>query len=313
MPSAAPTSSTTAAARTNTVIGRIDLARARKWSRAASRTTPSGSSTASPASPSSSPSACPPRTPPGKSASPTTACTRAPASRCPPTAPPSIPPTARPPPTASANSWATTACASTWASTRPGLDGGLERGPPARSPPPPQPRPRHPGHLHRRPRRHAGRPRLLRQDHLLHVRGNHARPDAGALPRPRARRQSRSARPPEAAISRPPSSITSGVKPRATRHGVSLRPYLEGREDLERPIFCERERGQKHFQRLIRTVEWKYSYASTGASQLYNIAKDPGETNNLIDAALRRAPCRRHLHARLAQWMRETGDRRQLS
>ena len=46
---------------------------------------------------------------------------------------------------------------------------GLERGPPAGSTAPAQTRPRHPGHIHCRSRRHAGRPRLLRQDHVLHV------------------------------------------------------------------------------------------------------------------------------------------------
>ncbi|MEK7754260.1 MAG: sulfatase-like hydrolase/transferase [Acidobacteriota bacterium] len=102
-----------------------------------------------------------------------------------------------------------------------------------------------------------------------------------------------------------------GVKPRFTPHGVSLRPYLEGREDLQRSIFCERERGERNFQRLIRTLEWKYSYASTGASQLYHIAKDPGETNNLIDQPSARA-VQADLHARLARWMRETGDPRKL-
>src|SRR5437762_6240485 len=74
-----------------------------------------------------------------------------------------------------------------------------------------------------------------------------------------------------------------GFKKRGATHGASLRPYIEGRDDLERPIFCERERGTKYFQRLIRTQEWKYCYASNGASQLYHVAKDPGETRNLME------------------------------
>ena len=102
-----------------------------------------------------------------------------------------------------------------------------------------------------------------------------------------------------------------GMKPRGAIHGISLRPFLEGREDLERPMFCERERGTKDFQRLIRTQEWKYAYHSNGTSELFNLRKDPGETNNLIGEASARA-VKEKLHARLAQWMRETGDTRKL-
>lgn len=102
-----------------------------------------------------------------------------------------------------------------------------------------------------------------------------------------------------------------GMKPRRAIHGISLRPYIEGGEDLERPAFCERERGAQHFQRLIRTHEWKYSYHSNGTSELWNLRKDPGETKNLIDDPSARA-VREKLHARLAQWMRETGDARKL-
>jgi len=100
-----------------------------------------------------------------------------------------------------------------------------------------------------------------------------------------------------------------GFKPGGPIHGTSLRPYIEGREDPERPIFCERERGANHFQRMIRTREWKYCYASTGASQLYNLDKDPGEARNLLEDPSARAT-RDKLHARLTQWMRETGDSR---
>ncbi len=101
-----------------------------------------------------------------------------------------------------------------------------------------------------------------------------------------------------------------GLKPPEKAHGTSLRRYIEGGEDLDRPAFCERERGAKNFQRLIRTHEWKYVYASDGASQLYNLKKDPGETRNLV-----REPGtpKAELHARLAQWMSETGDRRRMS
>jgi arylsulfatase A-like enzyme len=85
---------------------------------------------------------------------------------------------------------------------------------------------------------------------------------------------------------------------------------MEGAEDLARPAFCERERGARHFQRLIRTQEWKYVYASDGASQLYNLEKDPGETQNLIKQS---GTPRAELHARLGRWMSETADNRRLS
>jgi len=102
-----------------------------------------------------------------------------------------------------------------------------------------------------------------------------------------------------------------GLQPRRAIHGASLRPYIEGREDLKRAIFCERERGPEHFQRLVRTLEWKYSYASNGASQLYNLEKDPGETANLIEDP-KAGSARTEMHGRLVRWMRETGDFRKI-
>jgi arylsulfatase A-like enzyme len=92
-------------------------------------------------------------------------------------------------------------------------------------------------------------------------------------------------------------------------HGRSLRPHIEGREDLTRPVFIERERGPRNFQRTIRTIEWKYVYCSSGESQLYNLGKDPGETRNLL-ADSTAAPVRKKLHADLACWMRDTADPR---
>ena len=97
--------------------------------------------------------------------------------------------------------------------------------------------------------------------------------------------------------------------------GRSLRLFIDGEEDLDRPAFAERDRaawgteGPPHFQRLVRTQEWKYCYHSRGDSQLYRLAVDPGETRNLIgDRAARAA--RQHLHAELVRWMSETGDPR---
>jgi arylsulfatase A-like enzyme len=90
-------------------------------------------------------------------------------------------------------------------------------------------------------------------------------------------------------------------------HGQSLRRYVDGKEDLARPVFVERT-GGRNFQRAIRTLGWKYVYASGGESQLYNLEKDPSETKNLISDAAS-AAVRKKLHADLARWMKETGDR----
>ena len=97
--------------------------------------------------------------------------------------------------------------------------------------------------------------------------------------------------------------------------GRSLRPFIDGEEDLGRPIFAERDRaawgegGERHFQRLIRTLEWKYCYHSVGESQLFSLAEDPGETTNLINERSARATKRR-MHSDLVGWMKQTDDPR---
>ena len=102
-----------------------------------------------------------------------------------------------------------------------------------------------------------------------------------------------------------------GMEPPEPGHGVSLRPYIGGKEDLSRPMFAERERGRENFQRLIRTKGWKYVYSSDGRSQLYDLEGDPGETKNLVrDPAFEKV--RAGLHARLRGWMEETRDPRAL-
>ena len=97
--------------------------------------------------------------------------------------------------------------------------------------------------------------------------------------------------------------------------GRSLREYVDGSEDPDRPMFAERERGARetaagrHFQRLARTQEWKYVYHSRGTSQLYHLAADPGETRNVIGESAAQT-ARRHMHATLLRWMEETNDPR---
>ena len=97
--------------------------------------------------------------------------------------------------------------------------------------------------------------------------------------------------------------------------GSSLRTFIEGGEELDRPIFAERDRaawgedGGRHFQRLIRTQQWKYSYHSVGDSQLYNLRDDPGETRNLVHEQSFRSE-KRSLHRDLLRWMKQTRDPR---
>ncbi len=97
--------------------------------------------------------------------------------------------------------------------------------------------------------------------------------------------------------------------------GRSLRSVIDGSEDMDRPMFAERDRsawgseGPPHFQRLIRTHEWKYCYHSRGTSQLHDLVNDPGETRNLIDERAARN-ARRKMHTDLVRWMSETNDPR---
>ena len=97
--------------------------------------------------------------------------------------------------------------------------------------------------------------------------------------------------------------------------GQSLKGFIEEKEDLDRPVFAERDRGTSggtgggQFQRLIRTHEWKYSYHSRGDSQLFHLAADPGETKNLIRESSARS-AKQRLHSELLRWMRETNDPR---
>jgi arylsulfatase A-like enzyme len=106
-----------------------------------------------------------------------------------------------------------------------------------------------------------------------------------------------------------------GLKIPGTLSGRSLKPFIEGSEDLDRPMFAGRDRSAwgsqdpPHFQRLIRTQDWKYSYHSRGDSQLYNLSKDPGETRNLIDEPAARS-AKLQLHAALVEWMNDTSDPR---
>jgi len=104
----------------------------------------------------------------------------------------------------------------------------------------------------------------------------------------------------------------AGAEPsRETAHGRSLVPLLEGRTESWREHvvteFCG-VMNQAMTQRTLRVGNIKYGYNCCAEDELYDLKRDPHEVENLVrDPAYGAAlfDCRR----RLAEWMRETGDR----
>ena len=100
--------------------------------------------------------------------------------------------------------------------------------------------------------------------------------------------------------------------------GRSLRSYIEGREDLERPAFCEATNpGANVVRRMIRTHEWASWFYCQGKPgepfterrlmALYDLVKDPGEDRNLA-ADAKYTDVRKKLVGRILGWMEETND-----
>jgi arylsulfatase A-like enzyme len=101
--------------------------------------------------------------------------------------------------------------------------------------------------------------------------------------------------------------------------GRSLRPLIDGAEDLARPAFCEATHPTAvAVRRMIRTQEWKLWIHDQGLPPqrplpearpmaLYHLAEDPGEERNLA-ADARYAGVRRQLLDRLVEWMKATQD-----
>ena len=87
--------------------------------------------------------------------------------------------------------------------------------------------------------------------------------------------------------------------------GRSLRPVLTGeREQIYDAVYA-------HFrdsQRMIRTAEWKYAvYPQAGREQLFHVAEDPDELQNLVNGAAH-AEVLSDLRVRLTTWRQERGD-----
>ncbi|PIZ43523.1 MAG: hypothetical protein COY42_15670 [Armatimonadetes bacterium CG_4_10_14_0_8_um_filter_66_14] len=111
----------------------------------------------------------------------------------------------------------------------------------------------------------------------------------------------------------------AGLPVPAQCQGLSLRPFVEGTEDLNRPGFCEATHPTAAaVRRMISTHEWKLwlYYQGRPSEQpfkesrplaLYNLTEDPGEERNLADDPAH-AKVRRELLDRLVEWMKQTDD-----
>ena len=103
----------------------------------------------------------------------------------------------------------------------------------------------------------------------------------------------------------------AGVKPSAPMHGRSLLPLLRGRSQW-RSSFLSEYFAEKNFPRApgwqaVRGQGWKYVHYTEleGMDELYHLAKDPGEINDLIaDRSAARQLSR--LKADLARLLKET-------
>lgn len=72
------------------------------------------------------------------------------------------------------------------------------------------------------------------------------------------------------------------AKPLDACHGRSLRPFLKGAPDDGMPGYVERgEPLGPSCRRMVRTRDWKLILAGNANHQLFHLAADPGETNNL--------------------------------
>jgi arylsulfatase A-like enzyme len=101
--------------------------------------------------------------------------------------------------------------------------------------------------------------------------------------------------------------------------GESLRRFIEGREDLAKPGFCEATHPEAvAVRRMIQTQEWKLWFHYQGPPQrlplpesrpmnLYHLTDDPGEEHNRASDP-KFADIRRQLLERLMGWMKATQD-----
>ena len=77
----------------------------------------------------------------------------------------------------------------------------------------------------------------------------------------------------------------AGVDPLPGASGHSLRPLLDGDGgDWADTVFAEYTAPRNEsVSRMVRQGPWKYNYYHGERSELFNLADDPGETNDLYD------------------------------
>ena len=93
--------------------------------------------------------------------------------------------------------------------------------------------------------------------------------------------------------------------PGATIDGLSLTPAINGERAQIHPFVVGYFRS---FQRMIRLQDWKYiEYPAVEKRQLFNIAEDPDEMENLIDSPTS-AAIRDELAGKLRRWLKEQSD-----
>jgi arylsulfatase A-like enzyme len=101
----------------------------------------------------------------------------------------------------------------------------------------------------------------------------------------------------------------AGATPNARMHGRSLCPLLHGEtaEHRDAVFACgEYHTADTHLhQSMIRTDRWKFVQSHDFKGELYDMATDPRETTNLIDAPAHAGRVA-ELRQRLCQWQLET-------
>lgn len=108
----------------------------------------------------------------------------------------------------------------------------------------------------------------------------------------------------------------AGVKVPSIMQGYDYSPMRKGQKLLDAPdsVYCQHlvpkrfGGGIDHpWRTVIMNDGWKYSCVPGGHLSLFNLNEDPYEMNNLVfNGGARRE--RMRCHARLKQWMEQTGD-----
>ncbi|MBI4893631.1 MAG: arylsulfatase [Acidobacteria bacterium] len=79
----------------------------------------------------------------------------------------------------------------------------------------------------------------------------------------------------------PTAAELAGVEAPRGLDGVSIAPLLQGAAELPREALYWEAHGKKEFRQAVRMGRWKGLRARGGAGELYDLAVDPGERENL--------------------------------